>query len=136
MTESDERQAAAGGDTPATRSGPGGALAATPRAPDVLPMPVFLEFLRRLHDGPPQAAAVRAAMALWQRAAERGDRAQAREALSLAREQLDQLIRDLAQLQETGRRWSGCPSPSHAELAAEADAAAHWEGTRTADDRP
>jgi hypothetical protein len=107
-----------------------------PAAPDVLPMPVFIEFLRRLHDGPPQAAAaVRVAMALWQQAAERGEGAQAQEALTLAREQLDQLIRELTQLQELGRRWSGHPTPSHAELAAAADAAARWEGHRTSYDR-
>jgi hypothetical protein len=44
---------------------------------------------------------------------------------------LDQLIRDLTQLQELGRRWSGRPSPSHAELAAAADAAARWEARAT-----
>jgi hypothetical protein len=98
-------------------------------------MPVFLEFLRRLHDGPPQAAAaVRVAMALWQQTAERGDHAQAQEALALARQQLDQLIRDLTQLQELGRRWSGRPSPTHAELAAAAEATARWEGKATPHD--
>jgi len=91
-------------------------------------MPVFWEFLRRLHDGPPQsAAAVRVAMALWQQAAERGDTAQAREALDLARAQLDQLIHELTQLQETGRRWSGRPASTHADLAAAASAAANWD---------
>ena len=99
-----------------------------PAQPEVLPMPVFVEFLRRLHDGPPQrAAAVRVAMALWQQAADRGDPAQAHEALRLARNELDGLIRDLTELQETGRRWSGHPLPTHAELSAAREAAAEWE---------
>jgi len=111
---------------------PAGAAPPTPAspvaAPGALPMPVFVEFLRRLHSGPPQsAAAVRVAMALWQQAAGRGDAAQAHEALRLAREELDRLIGELTHLQETGRRWSGQPSPSHTELAAAAEAAARWE---------
>jgi hypothetical protein len=91
-------------------------------------MPVFIEFLRRLHDGPPQhAAAVRVAMALWQQATGRGDGALAQEALGLARGELDALIGELTQLQETGRRWSGQSAPSHADLAAAAEAAAEWD---------
>src|ERR671933_103030 len=72
-------------------------------------------------------AAMRVAMALWKQAADRGDVAQAHEALDLARQQLDRLIEELTELQETGRRWSGHPSPTHAELAAAAAAAAQWE---------
>ena|SRR6266545_5032712 len=99
-----------------------------PQQPDALPMPVFLDYLRRLHDGPPQrAAAVRVAMALWQQAAERGDPTQAQEALQLARGELDALIRELTELQETGRRWSGRPTPTHADLEAARTAAAEWE---------
>lgn len=99
-----------------------------PAAPDALPMPVFLDFLRRLHDGPPQrAAAVRVAMALWQQAADRGDPAQAQEALRLARGELDALIRELTELQETGRRWSHNASPTHADLDAARTAAAEWD---------
>jgi hypothetical protein len=91
-------------------------------------MPVFVEFLRRLHNGPPQAAAaVRVAMAIWQQATERGDLTQAHEALDLARMQLDALIAELTRLQETGRRWSGNPTPTHADLAAAAAAAERWE---------
>ena len=108
---------------------------AQPDRPDTLPMPVFIEFLRRLHDGPPQhAAAVRVAMALWQQAVARGDAAQAQEALGLARGELDALIGELTQLQETGRRWSRHPSPSHADLAAAAAAAAAWEASQAARD--
>jgi hypothetical protein len=99
--------------------------------PDALPMPVFLEFLRRLHDGPPQhAAAVRVAVAIWQQAVERGDGAQARDAVALVRAELDRLLDGLTALQETGRRWSGRRSPTHEELAAAAAAAGAWEATR------
>ena len=102
-----------------------------PAPPDALPMPVFLEFLRRLHDGPPQhAAAVRVALAIWQQAVERGDVAQAREAVGMVRAELDRLIEGLTALQETGRRWSGRPSPTHEELAAAAAAAEAWDAVR------
>jgi len=91
-------------------------------------MPVFLEFLRRLHDGPPQhAAAVRVALAVWQGAVARGDAAQVQQAVDLVRGELDRLIAALTELQETGRRWSGVPAPGAEELAGAARAAAAWE---------
>jgi hypothetical protein len=93
-------------------------------------MPVFMEFLRRLHDGPPQhAAAVRVALAIWQQATARGDAAQAQQAVQIARDEVDRLVTSVAALQETGRRWSGRGSPSHEELAAAAAAAADWDAT-------
>lgn len=97
-------------------------------APDALPLPVFVEFLRRLHDGPPQhAAAVRVALAVWQGAVERGDHAGTQVALRMVRGEMDRLIASIATLQETGRRWSGNASPSHDELCAAARAAQAWE---------
>ena len=101
------------------------------RRPEALPMPVFLAFLRRLHDGPPQhAAAVRVALAIWQGAVERGDAAQAREAVAMVRAELDRLITGLTELQDTGRRWSGVRAPAPAELAAAQRAAEVWEAER------
>lgn len=95
-----------------------------------LPISVFLEFLRRLHDGPPQhAAAMRVAVAIWQNAVDRGDVAQAQEALEMVRAELDRLIAGLVELQETGRRWSGVPSPTHHQLADAAEAARQWEAS-------
>jgi hypothetical protein len=58
---------------------------------------------------------------------QRGDAGQAGQAVDLVRSQLDRLIAALSELQETGRRWSGVPSPSVAELAGAARAAAAWE---------
>jgi hypothetical protein len=94
-------------------------------------MPVFLAFLHRLHNGPPQhAAAVRVALAVWQGAVERSDVAQAREAVALARSELDRLLASLTELQETGRRWSGVRAPTPEALAAAEPIAAAWEAER------
>ncbi len=99
--------------------------------PEALPMPVFLAFLRRLHDGPPQhAAAVRVALAVWQGAIDRGDAAQAREAVAMVRGELDRLIAGLTELQETGRRWSGVRTPAAAAAADAEPAAQAWEAER------
>jgi hypothetical protein len=98
-------------------------------------MPVFLAFLRRLHEGPPQhAAAVRVALAVWQGAIERQDAAQAREAVALVRQELDRLIVGLTELQDTGRRWSGDHPPTREELAAAHQAAEAWEAQRRRED--
>ena len=94
-------------------------------------MPVFLAFLRRLHDGPPQhAAAVRVALAVWQGAVDRADVAQARDAVAMVRAELDRLLASLTELQETGRRWSGVRAPTPAALADAERAAAAWEAER------
>ncbi len=70
-----------------------------------VPRPLFLDFLRQLHEGPPQqAAALRVALAVWEGAAARGDFAQAREALQLVRDALEQLQASLSELQEAGRQ--------------------------------
>jgi hypothetical protein len=99
-------------------------------------MPVFLAFLRRLHDGPPQhAAAVRIALAVWQGAVDRGDATQARDAVAMVRAELGRLIAGLTGLQETGRRWSGTRTPTAAELAEAEQAAAAWESERRRPDR-
>jgi hypothetical protein len=99
--------------------------------PAALPLPVFLAFLRRLHDGPPQhAAAVRVALAVWEGAAGRGDVAQAHEAVAMVRGELDRLLASLTELQETGRRWSGVRAPTPAALADAERAAAAWEAGR------
>lgn len=72
---------------------------------EAIPRPLFLDFLRRLHEGPPQqAAALRVALAVWEGAAARGDSAQAREALQLVRDALEQLQASLSELQEAGRQ--------------------------------
>lgn len=98
-------------------------------------MPVFLAFLRRLHDGPPQhAAAVRVALAVWQGAVERHDAAQAQEALAMVRAELDRLIASLTELENTGRRWSGGRAPAPDELAAAQRAAEAWEARRRGGD--
>jgi hypothetical protein len=102
-----------------------------PQPPAALPLPVFLAFLRRLHDGPPQhAAAVRVALAVWEGAAGRGDVAQAREAVAMVRGELDRLLASLTELQDTGRRWSGVRAPTPAALADAERAAAAWEAGR------
>jgi hypothetical protein len=99
--------------------------------PAALPLPVFLAYLRRLHDGPPQhAAAVRVALAVWEGAAGRGDVAQAREAVAMVRAELDRLLASLTELQETGRRWSGVRSPAPAALVEAERAAEAWEAQR------
>ena len=91
-------------------------------------MLVFAAFLHRLHDGPPQhAAALRVLLAVWQGALDRGDVAQARQAAAMVRPELDRLLASLADLQETGRLWSGDPSPAAAPRAAAEQAAAAWE---------
>jgi hypothetical protein len=111
-------------DSPGAASAPGG-------RPEALPMPVFLAYLRCLHDGPPQhAAAVRVALAVWQGAVDRGDAVQAREAVAMVRAELDRLIAGLIELQETGRRWSGTRAPTSAELADAERAAEAWEAER------
>jgi hypothetical protein len=98
-----------------------------------LPLAVFVEFLRRLHDGPPQhAAAVRVALAVLQGALDRGDVTQTRAAIDMVRGELNALLESLSTLQETGRRWSGRPSPTHEELAEAAQAARAWEEAQTA----
>jgi hypothetical protein len=106
-----------------------------PQPPAALPLPVFLAFLRRLHDGPPQhAAAVRVALAVWEGAAGRGDVAQASEAVAMVRGELDRLLASLTELQETGRRWSGVRTPTPAALADAERAAAAWEAGRRRDE--
>lgn len=73
-----------------------------------LPMPEFEDFLRRLHDGPPQhAASVKVAVAVWQGAIARGDEAGALAALQMVRDEVDRLIKSIAELQEHGRRLAG-----------------------------
>jgi hypothetical protein len=114
---------------------------ADPPAPDgrpaALPLPVFLAFLRRLHDGPPQdAAAVRVALAVWQGAVDRGDAAQARAAVALVRGQLDRLLAGLTELQETGRRWSGVRALTPEEAAAAERAAQAWEAAHRREPTP
>ena len=65
----------------------------------------FEEFLRRLHDGPPQhAAAVKVALAVWQGAVSRGDAPGAQDAVKMVREELERLIQSISALQEHGRR--------------------------------
>jgi hypothetical protein len=99
-------------------------------------MPVFLAYLRRLHDGPPQhAAAVRVALAVWQGAVDRGDAVQAREAVAMVRAELDRLIAGLTELQETGRRWSGVRTPTPAELVDTERVASAWEAELKRPDR-
>jgi len=114
---------------------PGGSGASGGR-PAALPMPVFLAYLRRLHDGPPQhAAAVRVALAVWLGAADRGDAAQVSEAVTMVRAELDRLIAGLTELQETGRRWSGVRTPTPAELADAERVASAWEAELKPPDR-
>jgi hypothetical protein len=92
-----------------------------------------MEFLRRLHDGPPQhAAAVRVALAIWQRAIESGDETQARDAVQIVRTELDRLIAELTELQELGRRWAGGRSPTPEEQDAAAAMAASWDAAQRA----
>jgi hypothetical protein len=99
--------------------------------PEALPVPVFLAFLQRLHNGPPQhAAAVRVALAVWQGAVDRGDAAQAQAAVAMVRGELDRLLASLTELQETGRRWSGVRTPPPAALAAAERAAQAWDAQR------
>jgi len=43
------------------------------------------------------------------------------------REAVDGLVQSIATLQETGRRWSGQPPPTPADLAAAAGAAEQWD---------
>lgn len=76
--------------------------------PGAVPAAAFEEFLRRLHDGPPQhAAAVKVAVAVWQGAIDRGDVEGAQAALGMVREEVDRLIQSIADLQEHGRRLAG-----------------------------
>jgi hypothetical protein len=104
--------------------------------PAALPLPVFLAYLRRLHDGPPQhAAAVRVALSVWEGAAGRGDLAQAQEAVAMVRAELDRLLASLTEIQETGRRWSGVRSPAPAALAEAERAAEAWEAQRRRTER-
>jgi len=73
-----------------------------------LPLAEFEDFLRRLHDGPPQhAAAVKVALAVWQGAVARGDADGAQAALRMVREEMDRLIQSISELQEHGRRLAG-----------------------------
>jgi hypothetical protein len=76
--------------------------------PGGVPLEAFEEFLRRLHDGPPQhAAAVKVAVAVWQRAIARGDEDGVKEALGMVREAVDRLIQSIGELQEEGRTLAG-----------------------------
>jgi hypothetical protein len=86
---------------------PGGPL--HPAAPmDSLPMETFRDFLRRLHDGPPQhAAAVKVALAVWEGALRRGDTAGAQAATQMVREEMNRLVESITSLQAHGRRLSG-----------------------------
>jgi hypothetical protein len=105
--------------------------AAAGETPAALPVPVFLAFLRRLHDGPPQnAAAMRVAMAVWQGALDRGDAAQAEVAVAMVRGELEALVAGLTELQETGRRWSGVLAPTAAQLADAERMAQEWDAAR------
>lgn len=73
-----------------------------------LPMAEFGDFLRRLHDGPPQhAAAVKVALAIWQGAIARSDSDGSQAALRMIQEEVDRLITSIADLQEHGRRLAG-----------------------------
>ena len=75
---------------------------------DSVPLSEFEDFLRRLHAGPPQhAAAVKVAVAVWQGAVKRGDTAGAEVALQMVRDEVDRLIRSIAEIQEHGRRLAG-----------------------------
>ncbi len=77
-------------------------------APDGVPIEAFEEFLRRLHDGPPQhAAAVKVAIAVWQGAIARGDEEGATAALRMVRGEVDRLIQSIGELQEEGRKLAG-----------------------------
>ena len=79
-----------------------------PGVTPAVPMPVFLDFLRRLHDGPPQhAAAVKVAIAVWQGAIARADSSGADVALEMVRGEVDGLIQSISALQEHGRRLAG-----------------------------
>jgi hypothetical protein len=105
--------------------------------PATLPLPVFLAFLRRLHEGPPQhAAAVRVALAIWQGAVQRGDIAGASDAVVMVRDAVDGLITSMTALQETGRRWSGIPAPTADDLAAAEEMAQAWEARRSGGEPP
>ena len=71
-------------------------------------MAEFGDFLRRLHDGPPQhAAAVKVALAIWQGAIARSDSDGSQAALRMIQEEVDRLITSIADLQEHGRRLAG-----------------------------
>ena len=61
-------------------------------------------FLQRLHDGPLQeGTALKVALAVWERAVERGDQEGASLAVDMAKRQLTQLLESLAQLERDGR---------------------------------
>jgi hypothetical protein len=80
------------------------------RAPagDTLPLEQFRDFLRRLHDGPPQhAAAVKVALAVWEGALRRGDTGGAQTAAQMVRDELNRLVESIAALQAHGRRLAG-----------------------------
>ncbi len=75
---------------------------------DVLPMDIFRDFLRRLHDGPPQhAAAVKVALAVWEGALRRGDTAGAQAATQMVRDEMNRLVESIVTLQSHGRRLAG-----------------------------
>ena len=76
--------------------------------PESIPIGAFEDFLRKLHDGPPQhAAAVKVAVAVWQGAIGRGDGEGATAALRMVREEVDRLIQSIGELQEEGRTLAG-----------------------------
>ena len=89
MDEGAQREAAAGG---------GGSV----------PVQDVRVFLQRLHDGPPQhAAAVKVALAVWQGAVGRGDRAGAEAALQMVRDEVNRLVESIAEMQALGRKLTG-----------------------------
>ena len=77
-------------------------------ARDALPMEEFKDFLKRLHDGPPQhAAAVKVALAVWQGAVNRGDTAGAQAAVQMVRDEMNRLVESIVSLQSHGRELAG-----------------------------
>ena len=73
-----------------------------------VPIETFRDFLRRLHDGPPQhAAAVKVALAVWQGALSRGDTAGAQAAVQMVRDEMNRLVESIVQLQARGRELVG-----------------------------
>jgi hypothetical protein len=134
-----QRSSGASAQTDGTIRDVGGGAGALPSASpaepgallDALPMLVFRDYLRRLHDGPVQdASTVRVALAVWQQAIDRGDLATARHVTGLLHGAVDGLLTSLVELQELGRVWAGHLSLGHDEQAAAAQAAAAWTASR------
>jgi hypothetical protein len=82
-------------------------------SPETLPLALFREFLRQLHNGPPQhAAAVKVALAVWQGAIQRGDVVGAQDAVEMVRQEMNRLVASILELQEEGRRLAASPAGS------------------------